>query len=150
MLSRVQYVLLPLLLVAGVGMFTYLGWLWTRPQGEILTGQVSIFYFNELNPYTGGGCTPEKAGAGEFADLKFGTAVVVSDELGNRLAEGKLSAGSDMLSTCVFLFSAGPLKEAASYTIQVGERTPVTFTYDEMVVRDWAVAFDYGGQVQQP
>jgi hypothetical protein len=150
MLSRLQWIILPLLLVAGVAVFTYLGWLWTRPQGEILTGSVTIFYFNELNPYTGGGCTPEKTGPGEFADLKLGTPVVVTDESGKTLDEGGLSAGSDMLSTCVFLFSVGPLKEAASYTITVGERTPVTFTYDEMVARDWAVSFDFGGQVREP
>lgn len=150
MLSRLQWAILPLLLLAGVAVFAYLGWLWTRPQGEILTGSVTIFYYNELNPYTGGGCTAEKAGPGEFADLKAGTPVVVTDESGEELGRGALSAGSDMLSTCRFLFSVGPLPEAAAYTIQVGERTPVSYTHGELAARGWEVSFDYGGQVRQP
>jgi hypothetical protein len=142
--------MLPLLLIAGCAVFAYLGWLWTRPQGELLTGSVTIYYFNELNPYTGGGCTPEKAGPGEFADLKPGTPVVVTDASGAELAETGLAGGSDMLSTCRFRFAVGPLDEADSYTIKVGERVPVTFTHEELVLRNWDIAFDYGGQVQEP
>jgi hypothetical protein len=149
MLSRLQWVILPLVLIGGFGVFVYLGYLWTRPQGEVLSGYVTMFHFNELNPLTGGGCTPEKEGPGEFSDLKKGTPVVIRGESGNEVARGQLSAGFSMLSTCRFVFDVGPVPPSGVYTIQVGDRAPASFTYDQLVQQRWSVSFDYGGQVQQ-
>ncbi len=149
MLSRLQWILLPGILIALGVVVVYLGYLWMQNDAQTLQGTVSVYYFNELNPYTGGGCTLAKEGPGEFADLKRDTPVVVRDEAGSVLASGGLSRGSDTLSTCTFAFAVGPVPVAASYTVQVGERPPATFTRDELAARRWTVSFDFGGQPPQ-
>jgi hypothetical protein len=146
MVSRLQWIILPLGLVGISFVLGYLGWMWARADGEIIHGRVTIFHYDQLNPYTGGGCTQEKAGPGEFADLRRGTPVVVTDETGAVLGEGGLSEGSDVLSTCWFRFRVGPLPRAATYTIRVAEREPATFSYEELEAAGWNVTLDFGGQ----
>jgi hypothetical protein len=148
-MSRLQWIMLPgcvLLLGAVIG---YLGYLWLSPDGDVLYGTVNVYAEGDpTRPYTSGGCTPSYDGPGEFHDLKRGTTVRVSDESGKLLVVTDLSIGSDTLDTCSFAFAAGPLDRAAAYTVQVAERPPVSFTYEDLVARGWQVKIDFNEAAQ--
>jgi hypothetical protein len=76
----------------------------------MLVGVVNLYQAADPTlPYTSGGCTANEEGAGEFADLKRGAVVKVSDETGELLSVTGLSRGSDTLQVCTFAFTAGPL-----------------------------------------
>jgi len=143
---RIQWILLPTFVIVLAGVVAYMGYLWTRSDGDTLRGWVAVYSHDPTRPYTGGGCTATDEGPGEFADLKRGTPVSVKDEAGNLLAIVELSKGSTTLDTCTFAFVAGPLSSASSYTIQVGERPPATLTHEELLARRWQIRFDFGGQ----
>ncbi len=137
------------LLILGA-VVVYLGYLWTRPDGDVAHGVVRVFAAADpTRPYTSGGCGPGSTGPGEYADLRQGAEVKVSDEAGKVLSISGLSKGSDTLEVCTFAFSAGPLDESQTYTIQVGDRPLATYTHDEMVARRWQLAFELGSQSPQ-
>jgi hypothetical protein len=63
-------------------------------------------------------------GVGVYADLRAGTAVVVSDATRNQLASGELEPGAvTSEGTCQFRFNAA-LPEVGSYRFTVGNQSP--------------------------
>ena len=146
MISRLQWVTLPLFLFALGGLIAYLGWMWFQPSPPVMHGLVSVYHYDPIHPYTGGGCTREDKGYGEFADLQTGAPVIIMDEVGNVLADTKLGPPSNSLSTCWFAFAADSVPEAESYQIKIGDREPQTFTREEIARHNWEVTLDFGGR----
>ena len=146
-MSRLQWIILPgAAILLGVTI-AYLGYLWTLPEGAVIRGSVYVYSAPDpTRPYTSGGCADGDVGPGEFADLHRGTVVKVTDETGKVLSVAGLSRGADTLDLCTFAFAAGPVDESVSYTVQIGERAPTTFTHEEMVARRWQVSFDLTSQ----
>jgi hypothetical protein len=111
---------------------------------------VSVYEHDPVNPYTGGGCTEDRTGPGEYADLARGAPIRITDAAGVVLAESELGPPSESLGTCYFAFRVGPLPDAESYVVQVAGRAPVSFSAEDLERRGWNVAFDFGGQAAAP
>lgn len=149
-MSRLQFIILPAAAILLGVVIAYFGYMWTRPDGAVIRGVVNVYSpADPTRPYTSGGCAEGDVGPGEFADLHRGTVVRITDETGKVLSVGGLSRGADTLDQCTFAFAAGPLDESLSYTIQIAERAPATFTHEEMLARRFQVSFDLSSQASQ-
>lgn len=88
-------------------------------------------------------------GTGGYDDITAGLGVVVRDGAGVVLATSALGSGSypdvSDLSTCRFVFSVTNVPEASFYSIEVGHRGDLTYSFTELEERDWTVAFELGG-----
>jgi hypothetical protein len=143
---RLQYAFAALgVMIVGAGL-AYLWVYYIAPQDKELRGLVAVYEYDPIHPWTGGGCTKEETGPGEFGDLRQGAPIKIMDEAGSVLAQSELGAPSESLGTCYFAFRVGPIDESSNYTVQVAERAPTTFTADELEQRRWQVTFDFGGQ----
>lgn len=121
-------------------------WVHFLPRDNELRGLVAVYEYDPIHPWTGGGCTGQETGPGEFADLRQGAPVKIMDESGAVLAQSELGPPSESLGTCYFAFLVGPIDDSDNYTVQVADRVPTTFTADELSQRGWQVTFDFGGQ----
>ena len=88
---------------------------------------------------------PSCWGAGAYADISGGTAVVVRNENNEILQSGQLKPGRVAPGSCHFLASVSGIATAKSYSVQIGHRQPVVRTLGELVVTDWQLALDFGG-----
>jgi hypothetical protein len=87
-------------------------------------------------------------GAATFEDLGTGTVVGVVDPNGNAVGAGKLRAGTSSTANggeCIWRFKVSVPKSAASYTIRVGQRAPVTFSQSNLASNQWAVTLTVDG-----
>jgi hypothetical protein len=71
------------MLVGGALAYAWTAWLVTG-ENE-LSGYVAIYQYDPIHPYTGGGCTADRTGPGEFVDLHRGTSIKIT-EIGKVLA----------------------------------------------------------------
>lgn len=72
-------------------------------------------------------------GQGGYSDLRGGARVVVADGDGKVLATGSLEPGvQPSASTCRFPFEIGSVPPAPFYGIEVGSRSPITFSDAEL------------------
>jgi hypothetical protein len=132
------------MLVGGALAYAWTAWLVTG-ENE-LSGYVAIYQYDPIHPYTGGGCTADRTGPGEFVDLHRGTPIKITDSLGKVLALSELGPPSESLGTCYFAFRLGPLPDTDAYVVQVADRAPTTFTAADLDVRGWRVTFDFSNQ----
>ncbi|GAA3140294.1 hypothetical protein [Streptomyces echinatus] len=88
------------------------------------TGKVTVFG-SWVNGQDGEGCV----GTDDFADLRGGTAVTVSDLDGHKLAQGTLVdgiAGEVVGDSCTWPLSvSGVPSGTTQYRVQIGDRAPV-------------------------
>ncbi len=109
-----------------------------------LTGSFTLTgYGNMLGSTSDSSCL----GKGGYEDIREGLGVVVSDEAGKTLATGSL--GKSMYTSspmkCFFpIIVSKTLPKADFYTVEVGKRGDLTYSYDEMVQQDWDVDFTLG------
>jgi hypothetical protein len=149
-MTRLQWTILPASLIFLVVAIAYMGYLWTRPDGDTIHGLVNVHAAPDpTRPYTSGGCAAGDVGPGEYADLQRGAVVKVTDETGAVLSMSPLSRGSDTLDLCTFAFATGPLDESQAYTIQVGDRPLATFTREELIAQQWRPSLNLSSQTPQ-
>lgn len=85
------------------------------------------------------------SGTGGFSDIAEGLGVTVSDESHKIIAKGALGPGKlKGQVTCNFTFSVTGVPRATFYSIEVGHRGELTYSFDEMVSKGWQVAFELG------
>jgi hypothetical protein len=90
--------------------------------------------------FEGGGCS----GDGGYDDISAGTQVNIRDGSGELLASSSLDVGEDMTIACTFPFTVEDVPKADFYSVEVGDRGDLSFSYDEMVESDWYVSLSLG------
>ena len=84
-------------------------------------------------------------------DIRAGAEVTVKDGADNTLAFGRLDPGIVELVVvrgaknpkyCVFSFELTDVPEADFYSIEVGGRGDLSYSYDELEAMGWTVAFE--------
>jgi hypothetical protein len=89
------------------------------------------------------GCT----GVGGFSDIQAGMPVIVQDEKNTILSTGTTETGYHPRERelsgriCIFKFTVKNIPVAKFYSIEVGRRGKLTYSFDEMVKKKWDVSF---------
>lgn len=88
-------------------------------------------------------------GTGGYTDIKEAMAVTIRDGKGNILATGATESGkrptgeySNVL--CNFSFEVGNVPKVDFYSIEVGRRGQLNFSYEEMQKKNWEVLLSLG------
>jgi hypothetical protein len=117
---------------------------------RVLSGTFTLTDSSEIGRPSGAGgpCY----GTGGYDDIESGLRVVVNDGEGKTLATGRLGTSSyeqnpqyPILGECVFPIEVPEgLPRADFYSIEVGSRGELTYSYDEMEANGWTVSFSLG------
>ena len=91
-----------------------------------------------------GGSTSNCRGTGGYKDIKSGLSVTVRDGSGDVVATGRLGDGKRTPTWCRFEFSVGGLPEVDFYSVEVGRRGELTYSFKEMEDINWEVTFKLG------
>lgn len=85
-------------------------------------------------------------GTGGFDDMTGGVEVVVRDQANTILATGRLGPGKKNTpgTSCTFPFTVSGIPEAPFYSVEVGRRGALTYSFADMVGAGWVVAFTLG------
>jgi hypothetical protein len=84
-------------------------------------------------------------GSGGYNDIKSGLSVTVRDGSGDILGTGRLGTGRQRATYgCYFEFSVGGLSKVDFYSVEVGSRGEMTYSFEEMKNNNWEVAFSLG------
>jgi len=104
-----------------------------RLQGAFILNDAAVRYDES-------GCS----GTGQYADIRGGLAVVVRDEAGKAVGSAELVVDpTSSASQCVYRWET-TVADAASYSVQVGQRAAGTYTAEDMNRRYWQVATTVG------
>ncbi|MBN3993822.1 MAG: hypothetical protein HWQ36_25905 [Nostoc sp. NMS2] len=78
-----------------------------------------------------------------YDDVTEGMSVIVKNEEGKIIAIGKTEAGirpeTDSSVRCIFDFKIDNVPKSSFYTIGIGRRGEMTFSYQEMEQRKWQI-----------
>ena len=87
-------------------------------------------------------CTPQAG----YSDIAAGAPVVVRDQAGATVGSGSLSSGAAEPSRrgCAFHFSVNSLPVASSYTVTVGQRGGLPYSYADLKNSGWNVTMGLG------
>lgn len=81
-------------------------------------------------------------GSGGYDDIQAGVSVTVRDGGGSLLATGRLGPGvRQELVTCTFEFEVPSLPMSDFYSVEVGRRGELSYSFDELDSMGWRVAF---------
>jgi hypothetical protein len=87
-------------------------------------------------------------GNGGYADIQEGMTVTIKDGQGKILALGKTTAGTypphESGFKCNFPFQVHNVPKADFYSIEVGHRGQLNFSYEELKSKNWQVSFTVG------
>ena len=81
-----------------------------------------------------------------YEDIREGLLITVWDDASRVMATGRLSSGtrSPTGDTCTFSFRIQDITQSTSYTLQTEGRRGPTFSYDEVVSREWRLELSLG------
>jgi hypothetical protein len=90
---------------------------------------------------------PDCVTEGGYSDVGPGTSVTVEDETGRvvgvgTLGEGRLDYGSE--AVCVFPFTVVGVPRAAFYTVSVGRRGGLAFSFEDLSSQGWFAGLTLG------
>ncbi|WP_052672457.1 PASTA domain-containing protein [Aliterella atlantica] len=88
-------------------------------------------------------------GTGGYDDIQGGMSVTIQDGKGNILALGQTGNGTQPSSEyssvlCVFEFQVDNIPKSDFYSIQVGRRGQLNYSYEEMKNKNWEVSLSLG------
>jgi hypothetical protein len=85
------------------------------------------------------------SGGGGYRDIKSGRQVLVKDQKGETLATGELGIGKIISHNhCQFAIEVNGVRKAEFYTIQIGRRGDLTYSYQEMKDKNWELNVSLG------
>jgi hypothetical protein len=84
------------------------------------------------------------AGENGYEDIYPGAQVIVKNESGDILGEGHLVFVDYDFTACTFSFRVQGIPVAKFYTVTVGSRDPLTYSYDELKGQGWSVSLSLG------
>ena len=110
------------------------------PEYEI-RGGFTLFDISSI-----GGGESNCYGTGGYDDISSGLNVTIRDGSGAILATGRLGRGTadGAYSPCSFEFSVDGLPEVDFYSVEVGRRGELTYSFEELVDSFWYVFFSLG------
>lgn len=136
---RASLLLIAALLVAGCGGPAATIAPTAAPTAEVytLTGTFT------LKSSSNAGSNLDCHGTGGFDDIKGGLDVVVRDQSHTILAASTLGPGKKNVGAteCAFAFTVPNVPRATFYSVAVGHRGELTYSFAEMVSNGWVVAF---------
>lgn len=105
-----------------------------------LTGSFTLFAQTD-------GPASDCYGRGGYSDITSGVSVTVRDGASAILATGSLGNGQRSATggSCTYTFTIRDVKQADFYSIEVGRRGALSYSFAEMNSRNWTVAFSLGG-----
>lgn len=118
------------------------GWaIWRGVEEHTLSGTV-LLVDSTYSARPGSRCT----GEGGYGDLRGGAQVVLTDDRGETLSTGRLSAGEFDGLGCVFSFALEDVTRADFYSLSVagGQRGQLQYSYAELADADWSVELSLG------
>ncbi|MEO9126902.1 MAG: hypothetical protein ABI262_19790 [Microcoleus sp.] len=84
-------------------------------------------------------------GRGGYGDIKSGRQVLVKDHKGETIATGELGIGKIISDNhCQFALEVNGIRKAEFYTIQIGRRGDLTYSYQEMEDKNWELNVSLG------
>ena len=84
-------------------------------------------------------------GKGGYGDIKSGRQVLVKDHKGETIATGELGIGKIISDNhCQFSIEVNGIRKAEFYTIQIGRRGDLTYSYQEMEDKNWELNVSLG------
>ena len=84
-------------------------------------------------------------GGGGYGDIKSGRQVLVKDHKGETLATGELGIGKIISNNhCQFAIEVNGVRKAEFYTILIGRRGDLTYSYQEMEDKNWELNVSLG------
>lgn len=88
-------------------------------------------------------------GSGGYSDIQGEMSVTIQDGKGNILAIGRTGNGTHPSSEyssvqCVFEFQVDNIPKSDFYSIQVGRRGQLNYSYEEMKSKNWEVSLSLG------
>lgn len=108
-------------------------------ESYVLQGTLSLFDGDVIN-LPSSGCM----GTGGFDDFYPGAVVTIRDGNNNILATGRLEdAGTSTSSRCDYEFEI-ELPRSDFYQLSISHRSPLTYTFDELVQAGWEVELSIG------
>jgi hypothetical protein len=119
------------------------GWaIWRGVEEHTLSGSVLLVDSSYFAREPGSPCT----GEGGYSDLGGGAQVVLSDDKGETLSTGRLSAGEFDGVGCVFSFALEDVTRSDFYglTVASGTRGQLQYSYEELAEGDWSVQLSIG------
>jgi hypothetical protein len=85
------------------------------------------------------------SGGGGYSDIQSGRQVLVKDQKGETLATGELGIGKIIsYNHCQFAIEVNGVRKAEFYTIQIGRRGDLTYSYQEMKDKNWQLKLSLG------
>lgn len=82
-----------------------------------------------------------------FDDLTAGVAVTIRDDTGTTIAIGRTGQGEmaeNDTTRCIFPFEVTNIPKRTFYSIEIGHRGEIHFTFEEMEQHDWFIALEIG------
>jgi hypothetical protein len=80
-----------------------------------------------------------------YDDIRAGAQVLIKDGDGKPLSTTQLGFGNTLgTSRCVFTFSTDELPKRDFYVLEVSHRGELTFSYDDLVSKNWEVSTSLG------
>ncbi len=102
------------------------------------THETHVFYtLSDKNSVDGLGQNTPCKGKDAYADLTAGASVVLKDNKGATLANGKLPQGQATPDVCVWHLVLHNLPELPSYSLQISKRPAVSLTMQQLQDKAW-------------
>lgn len=110
-----------------------------KPTAHMLTGSITLID-SDL-----GGNADNCYGTGGYDDIRESMTVTVRDGAGKILAVGDTDAGkapgsADFFVQCVFEFQVDGIPPSDFYSVEVGRRGELNYSFEEMEESDWTVS----------
>jgi hypothetical protein len=89
-------------------------------------------------------------GSGGYSDIEAAMPVTIKDGTGKIIATGKTGAGSQPSGSefasvqCIFVFKIDNVPKVDFYSIEIGRRGALNYSFDEIQKRNWKVALSIG------
>ncbi|MCW6037142.1 hypothetical protein K4A83_12805 [Spirulina subsalsa FACHB-351] len=84
-------------------------------------------------------------GTGGYRDIQANMPVTIKDGQGNILATGKTGSGKkDSRVVCVFDFEINDIPKVDFYSIEVGRRGQLNYSFQELEEKEWTVSLSLG------
>ncbi|MEB3247756.1 MAG: hypothetical protein VKK07_00245 [Merismopediaceae bacterium] len=85
-------------------------------------------------------------GTGGYSDIEGGMEVTIRNDIGKIIAIGRTDAGYRQQGeyssvTCIFPFKVTDIPRSPFYSIEIGRRGKVNFSYTELQKQKWKVNF---------
>ncbi|MEA5421492.1 hypothetical protein VB712_19900 [Spirulina sp. CCNP1310] len=84
-------------------------------------------------------------GTGGFGDIRTNMPVTIRDGEGTILATGETGSGKkESIVTCIFEFEVSEIPKVDFYSIEVGRRGQLNYSFQELEEKDWTVGLSLG------